>query len=33
MRTATQSISVTVVDVVEGHVIPPKEVVLVYRCG
>ena len=32
VRTATQSISVTVVDVGEGHVIPPKEVVLVYRC-
>ena len=33
VRTATQSISVTVVDVGEGPVIPPKEVVLVYNCG
>ena len=33
VRTATQSISVTVNDVGEGPVIPPKEVVLVYNCG
>ena len=33
VRTATQSISVTVVDVGEGPVIPPKDVVLVYNCG
>ena len=33
VRTATQSISVTVNDVGEGPVIPPQEVVLVYKCG
>ena len=33
VRTATQSITVTVVDVVEGPVVPPQEVVLVYNCG
>ena len=33
VRTASQSISVTVNDVGEGPVIPPKEVVSVYNCG
>ena len=33
VRIATQSITVTVVDVVEGPVVPPQEVVLVYNCG
>ena len=33
VRIATQSVTVTVDDVNEGPVIPPKDVVLVYNCG
>ena len=34
VRTATQTITITVTDVDEvGPVVPPKEVVLVYKCG
>ena len=33
VRTATQSVTVTVNDVAEGSVVPPQEVVLVYNCG
>ena len=33
VRTATQSVTVTVNDVAEGPVVPPQEVVLVYNCG